>query len=216
MTFFDTILDFIFPIKCLACGASGSYFCSKCLSDSPSAERESAEWIFPLFDYRHPPVKKAIWLLKYKGRKKIAGAFADAMYGRIIEELSELKIMENFGSPILVPVPLSKKRLRERGFNQAELLCTEILRLDQNNYLSLKKYVLVKSGDTEHQARIKNRAERLKNLAGTFTVRGIEAVKGRNIILIDDVTTTGATLSEAKKILKLSGARKVIAFTLAH
>ena len=70
--------------------------------------------------------------------------------------------------------------------------------------------------NTEHQARIKDRRARLKNLSGSFAVKNEGLIKNKNIILIDDITTTGATLAEAKKILKQAGVRKVIAFTVAH
>jgi competence protein ComFC len=216
MPFLNTILEVVFPSKCISCDKKGSYFCLKCLSLCPSAERESASWINPLFDYRHPPIKKAVWLIKYKGKKKIAHIFAEVMYGRIIEELADLRIMDNFKNPILIPIPLSKKRLRERGFNQAEIICKEIIKLDENKYLQMNTRSLYKIRDTEHQARIKNRADRLKNLSGTFEIKEVGAVKDKNIILIDDVTTTGATLAEAKTILKSAGAKKIIAFTIAH
>ena len=68
VNFLDTILNVIFPVHCVLCGKEGSDLCLKCLSSSPPALRESANWIFPLFDYRHPPIKKFIWLLKYKGK----------------------------------------------------------------------------------------------------------------------------------------------------
>ncbi len=229
----STILDIIFPVNCLACGSKGSDLCVKCLLDSPSAERESAKWIFPLYDYRHPPIKKALWLLKYKGKKRLTGVFAEAMYGRILEELSELSVMQNFYDAILIPIPLSSKRHRERGYNQAELICQELIELDRQSLalaklpkqgfgenqginFKLEKNILIKHKDTEHQARIENRAERLKNIVGSFSIKNRETAKGRNIILIDDVTTTGATLNEARKILKQAGAKKIIAFTVAH
>lgn len=190
--------------------------CLICLGDSPPAERESAKWIFPLYDYRHPPIKKALWLLKYKGKKRLAGIFAEVLYSRILEELSDLSIMENFHNPILIPIPLSKKRYRERGYNQAELICKELVRLDNNVNFKLKNNILIKPNNTKHQAHIENRGERLKNIIGSFAVKDTELIKNRNIILIDDITTTGATLAEARKVLKQSGARKIIAFTVAH
>ena len=223
----ETILNLIFPVYCLSCNKNGENLCLECLASSPSAERESAKWIFPIFDYRHPPIKKAIWLLKYKGKKSLAKVFAEVLYGHVLEELADLKIMENFNEPLLIPIPLSRKRLRERGFNQAELICKELVKLDnlrysvdvKSNFIFLNN-VLVKPKETEHQARIENRSERLKNAIGAFAIspntKSEKEIKSRNIILIDDVTTTGATLSEAKKILKQAGARKVIAFTLAH
>ena len=231
----------VFPVKCVSCGKNGRDFCIKCLSDSPPAERETAKWIFPLYDYRHPPIKKALWLFKYKGKKRLASIFAEVLYGKIVEELSELSVMENFRNVILIPIPLSAKRYRERGYNQAELICKELIKINNlrrlpaeappTNWraglakegsvcLKLKNNILIKPKDTEHQARILNRAERLKNIIGSFSIKNakenISLIKGRNIILIDDITTTSATLNEARKILKQAGARKVIAFTVAH
>ncbi len=214
--FLDTILNIVFPVNCISCKEKGSLLCIKCLASSPEAERESALWIFPLFDYRHPPLKKAIWLLKYKGKRKLADIFAEVMYARILEELADLSMMENFREPVLIPIPLAPKRYRERGFNQATLLCKALMELDKNENFKLEKNILIKPKDTEHQARIEDRSKRLKNIIGSFLVKNPQTIKDKNIILIDDVTTTGATLAEAKKTLKSAGARKVIAFTVAH
>lgn len=220
MNFLDTILNVIFPVNCVSCSKRGWDLCNQCLLSSPTPQRESANWIFPLFDYRHPPIKKAIWLLKYKGKKRIAAVFADVMYGKIIEELSELSAFSNFREPILIPIPLSKKRHRERGYNQTELICNKLIEIDEKNTyeknFKLEKGTLIKIRETEHQVKTKDRTSRLKNLSGSFSVKNPELIKNRNIILIDDVLTTGATLTEAKKILKQFGAKKVIAFTVAH
>jgi predicted amidophosphoribosyltransferase len=242
MSFLDTILNIVFPVKCIFCGKDGVDLCSTCLKDAPGAERESAKWIFPLYDYRHPAIKKSLWLLKYKGKKRLASIFAEIIYEKILEELSELSVMENFNNIIIIPIPLSPKRYRERGYNQAELICREIEKINkERNHLTppashssplqqswrgaggevsinlkLENNILKKIKETEHQARIKDRRIRLKNLSGSFVVKSGELIKKRNIILIDDITTTGATLSEAKKVLKQAGARKIIAFAVAH
>jgi ComF family protein len=207
------------------------------LKDTPEAERECAKWIFPLYDYRNPVIKKSLWLLKYKGKKRLANVYAEIIYDKILEELSELSVMENFIEPVLIPIPLSPKRYRERGYNQAQLICEELIKINNlrhsvdvnnanNTYLrhgvnmQLEKNILIKPKETEHQARIKNRNIRLKNLSGSFAIKNtaenIARIKSKNIILIDDIITTGATLSEARKVLKQNGARKVIAFTVAH
>ena len=216
MDFLDTILNIIFPVNCISCNEKGCLLCSKCILLSPHAERESADWIFPIFDYRHPPIKKAIWSLKYKNKKGLATIFAEVMYSRILEELADYKAFENFNEPLLVPIPLAPKRTRERGFNQSILICEALIKLDKNVNFELAKNILIKPKDTNHQAQIENRNKRLKNIIGSFVVIHPEFVVGHNIILIDDVTTTGATLSEAKKILKQAGAKKIIAFTVAH
>ena len=216
-----TILNMVFPEKCFVCGETASELCLKCLSDAPGAERESEEWIFPLYDYRHQIINRSIKLLKYKGRRRLAKVFAQALYGAILEELAERRIMDDFREAILIPIPLSPKRRRSRGFNQAELICKELVEIEKSNLrhgvdanFVLKKNILIKYRDTPHQADIKDRKERLKNIVGCFSA-GSEA-KGRNIILLDDVTTTGATLREARKVLRRAGGRKIIAFTLAH
>lgn len=214
--FLNTVLDIIFPVNCISCKEKGVDLCIKCLLSFPEAERESADWIFPLFDYRHPPIKKAVWFLKYKGKRRLAKVFAEAMYARILEELSDLATMENFHDAILIPIPLAPKRERERGFNQATLICKALVKLDKDINFKLEKNILIKPKDTEHQARIKDRSKRLKNIVGSFVVKNPEKIKNKNIILIDDVTTTGATLREAKKILKQAGAKKIIAFAIAH
>jgi competence protein ComFC len=216
MAFIDTILNIFFPINCLNCGKAGSELCQNCLVDCPKAERESENWIFPVFDYRHPPIKKAIQLLKYRGKQRLAKIFAKVIYNHILEELADLSVLENFRDVILIPIPLSSKRKHERGFNQTEIICKELLKLDQNVNFKMEPKVLVRVNDNKHQAHLQNRAERLKNIIGSFVVHNEERIKNRNIILIDDVTTTGATLNEAKKVLRGSGARKIIAFTVAH
>ena len=227
MKLVNTILNIVFPVYCLSCGKSGKDLCLECLSVQGEAEYQDKEWIFPLFDYRHPIIKKSIWLLKYSGKKRLAKIFAEVLYGKILEELSEITPFINFDKIILIPIPLSPKRKRERGFNQAELICKELIILDKINKKSnlhhgvdvnftLETNVLIKIKDTIHQAKIEDRSKRLKNMIDSFTIKNEDIIKNRNIILIDDVLTTGATLSEAKKMLKNSGAKKVLAFTVAH
>lgn len=167
-----------------------------------------------MFEYRHPAIKNAIGLIKYKGKKKILQTFAEPLYGKMLEEIADLKLLENFISPILIPIPLSRKRLRKRGFNQSEILCKELMKLDKDKIFNFDPNILVKQKETNHQAHTKSRAERMINLEGSFSVA--HPISGRNIILIDDVLTTGATLREAKKVLEGSGAKRVIAFTIAH
>ena len=216
MNIFNKILDFIFPVYCLGCRKQGCHLCSSCIDTIPPCEEQVSSYIFTIFDYRNPLIKQAIWKLKYRNKKEIAIDLAQTIYDRLLEELSELQIMENFVNPILIPIPLHKKRLRERGYNQAEIIAKEIIKNDIGNTFTLLTHVLYKIKDTESQMSIKDRKKRLKNLRGAFIVKNPEQVQKRNIILIDDVTTTGATLNEAKKVLEKAGARKVIGFTVAH
>ena len=216
MPFLNIILDFIFPPKCIGCKNPGDYLCAKCIQKTRIAERENLEWIYSRFDYRDPVIKKALWLLKYKNKKQIAKTFGKLIYELMLEELVELETMENFTHPVIIPIPLSPKRRRKRGFNQAELISKAIINTDTANSLAINTTTLIKVKETTQQARIKNRTERLQNLKDSFALASPHKIKGRNIILVDDVTTTGATLKEARKVLKAGGAKEVYAFTLAH
>ncbi len=171
--------------------------------------------ILALFDYGNPLIRQAVWELKYRGNKKIALLLAECIYEELAEELAERKSLWGFDRPILIPIPLSNKRKRERGWNQCELLATALQNRDSGDFFEVKTDILVKVKDTESQTR-KNRAQRLRNLRECFKVQSPEKIAGRNIILLDDVTTTGATFTEAKKTLKQSGARKIIAVAVAH
>jgi competence protein ComFC len=219
MNLFNFILNIIFPSYCMVCKKSGYDICKECLSKSSTTERETDLWIFPIFDYRDPVIKKSIGYLKYKNKKYIAEFFAEIIYEKIIEELADLEIFENFKNPILIPIPLSKEKQKERGYNQTELLCENIIKFaqkDNDSNITYLKNIIHKTKNTLPQARIKNRRERLENLKNAFSIKNKEEIKNRNIIIIDDVTTTGATLKEIKKLLEQNGAKNIIAFTVAH
>ncbi|MFA7285545.1 MAG: phosphoribosyltransferase family protein [Candidatus Paceibacterota bacterium] len=216
MKILKTILDIVFPNYCIICHAKGSDLCADCLYKAQISEKEVEEYVYPLYDYRDTIIKRAIWNLKYKNKKNLSLVFAEIMYPKILEELGDMKAFENFTNPILIPIPVSKKRLKERGYNQSLLIAKELNKIDRDKSFVLMNNILIKHKETIHQAHVKNKKERLANLIGSFSVINKELIKNRNIILIDDVTTTGATLKEAKKELKKNGARKIIAFTIAH
>lgn len=189
--------------------------CQNCPSYFPLAGRECADWIYPLFDYRHKGVKDSIWQLKYKGKRQVGEVLGVYLYERILEELDNLEKLHNFTDPVFVAVPLSFSRHRKRGFNQAKTILNSVIKQSGKKFRT-KSRVLLKTKHTEKQARTGSRKERLENIKGSFVVRRPQRIKGRNIILIDDVITTGATLGEARKVLLKAGAKKVFAFTVAH
>jgi competence protein ComFC len=172
--------------------------------------------IYSILSYHHPLANSLIWEIKYRGNRNLARKAAELLYSELLEIISEMQLYSNFNSPVLVPIPISKARMRERGFNQSVMIAEELIKICGNDFLTLEKYSLIKTKDTMSQTKTKNRNERLKNLKDCFAVKNPETIKGKNIILLDDVTTTGATLSEAKKTLLKAGARKVIGVTLAH
>lgn len=212
---FQFLLDLLLPQKPraleLLAMAPEEFAARAARNRSPAGKDVSA-----LFEYSDPIVREAVWMLKYRGNKKIARLLAAVLYDELLAFLEEYAPLANFTDPLLIPVPLSKKRLRERGWNQCELLTDELERLDAGRNFAVRKDALAKTKETPSQTKTENRGSRMKNLANCFAVKNPVLVAGRNIILIDDVATTGATLEEARRALRNAGARKVIAFTVAH
>ena len=212
------VLDLLFPARCLGCGTRKEILCNACFVALPRAPiaRLLEKNIYACFDYKDTTVRTAIWMLKYRGVRALAPLFASAMYDELCEELGDLTLLQNFHNPLLVPIPLSRKRMRERGYNQAELLAKEFSLLIPEKEITLSVNALLKIKDTPSQMSLSKRGDRLKNLKDAFIVSDPALVRGKNIILIDDVTTTGATLHEAQRVLRAAGARKVIAVVVAH
>lgn len=181
----------------------------------PPLAFQPQEWVLALFPYEHPLVKTAVWEVKYRGNARVVCLAGTLLAEELLSWLAELVETEALVHPLLVPIPLAKKRARERGFNQCGLLAREVAR-HWGNIIELNIDLLRKTKETASQTKSGSRAERLENLRGVFVVRTPEVVAGRNVVLLDDVTTTGATLAEARKTLLLAGARKVLAITFAH
>src|SRR5690606_9477180 len=159
-------------------------------------------------------IKKILWMLKFENKFSVVDDIGQTLCDNLRDELQELSIFENLNHFILVPIPLSKKSYQKRGYNQSEIIAKSIASFGDGKLVV--KNLLKKIKETPTQHSLKNKTERLKNLRNAFEVTDTKSVKGQNIILIDDITTTNTTLSEARNTLKRSGAKNVIAFTVAH
>ena len=202
MKILNKILAALFPQKCLGCKKENEILCPDCLGKISRPDTPYLKGVHIAGNYQDPVLKKALWLLKYKGVKQLAKPLAELIRERIWKKL------ETEGW-LIVPIPLSKKKLRQRGYNQAELIAKAISP-------NARADILFKKFHTKSQVEVKDKEERLANLAGSFGVTNSETVRGKKIILIDDVRTTGATMSEAKKVLKLAGAKKVVGVVVAR
>lgn len=181
----------------------------------PKAENSlSAHNIYPLFNYSHEKVRAVVWDIKYKRNPRLAEALAKLLHEEMLETIADMELFDGGSTPLLVPIPMSYERKKKRGFNQTEFLA-ELVWKQSGGALAYTPHALAKVCHTKPQADLK-RAERLENLKGVYRVEQPEAVARRNIILLDDVSTTGATLREASRTLKAAGAREIIAFTIAH
>jgi len=204
------LLDLVLPRRCFGCGANGSELCDGCLDALPLAQ-EIEIGIWSLYFYHTPMIKKAIWQLKYRGATMIGERLGQELYRQFGPHLN----LAPDETALVIPIPLSAKRCRERGFNQAAVIARAWAAMDSRQ-LHFDDKILAKIKETATQVSIKSRAARLKNLKNAFAVREPQKIAGRKIILVDDVTTTGGTINEAKRILKHAGAKAVVAVTIAH
>ena len=144
--------------------------------------------------------------LKYQGADYVASYMGDVMAHRfgMLPELT--------GVNLVIPVPLFPARLKKRGYNQSKLLARAFC---QKTGLTLDTQSLVRVRDTGSQTKL-GRPERVKNMSGAFAVKNPAAVKGKTVLLIDDVATTGSTLEACAQALRMAGAKRVLAFTFAR
>jgi len=215
---FKGFLDLLFPQKCLDCGISGTILCESCLMLFPLFLAENKppnlpeiDEIFVATSYENEIVKKTIWLFKYRGVKTLAEPLSALMVKRLGNKITHL--ISNFSqTTVIIPIPLSRKKIKKRGYNQAEILgkC-----LSDKLSIKMETNVLYKIKETISQVEIKDRDKRLKNIKGVFVVKNPEIIKNKIIILVDDIITTGATLNEAGRVLKQAGAEKIIGLTVA-
>lgn len=174
----------------------------------PSCRKKTPLYaFFSPFKYAGEIIRELIYRLKYNRLQIIAEFFSQC--------LAEYFRRFNIHFPksvILIPMPLHRSRERARGFNQASLIVNH---LAQELGLMVVEKALVRLKNTKPQTGL-NRDERGKNVIGAFGVKNHLAVKGKDILLLDDVLTTGFTMNEAARVLKEAGAKRVWGVTVAH
>ncbi len=170
--------------------------------------------IISLFSYKNSDIQALIWELKYHRNNKAFTLVGKLLADALLEELSDKMLFENWQAILLIPIPITNVHRRERTFSQTELLCTEMLSHLPDTVIYTPQ-ALTKVRETEKQSRTTSRTQRLHNLRGAFSAN-ITLVHNKNVVLIDDVTTTGATIHEATRALKTAGAKHVLALTIAH
>jgi ComF family protein len=212
------LLDLLVPPVCAGCGREGTPLCARCAAPLARRLDEPAGVPIGLVAPLPPgliqmewcaafggPVREALHALKYRGERRLAPVLAGAMVERWRRA--------GRGGELLVPVPVHASRRRERGFDQAEDLAAAVAR-----GLGLPWAPALERRTRTVAQHSLGRAERARNLGGAFVVRADhrDVVMGRWTILVDDVSTTGATLTECAAALRTAGARAVSALTLAR
>lgn len=221
----NQFLDFLFPPRCVGCGRVGAWLCADCLAQIPRVKPPFCTrcgdavtapglcarcQVAPLeIDrirsavYFKGTLRQAMHWLKYRGRTVLAVPLGGLM--------AEYWKQHPTPADVLVPVPLHTDRLRARGYNQAALLAREMAR---RVGLMVEEQTLVRCRSTSSQVKL-NAQQRKQNVHGAFTCSG-DGLAGKQVLLIDDVCTTGATLEACAIALRAGGARQVQALTLAR
>lgn len=208
-------LHALLPRFCYQCGKEGELLCCDCaglLEISHTHRKRPGEKLTDLYvpcSYENRVAARLIHGMKYKPfLKELARPLARAIW-------SHLELLDNkpdFSGFTVIAVPLAVKRMRWRGFNQAEAIAGKLAGL-----LSLETSFtgLIRTRETPSQAELSGR-ERLQNIKNAFSCPNNLEVKGKKFLLVDDVVTTGATMEECAKVLRRSGALEVIGIAVAH
>lgn len=220
----NALLDFLYPPRCYLCGELGSIVCEDCVAGWPRPEPPrcplcanplpvgACRWCggspAPLRAAAFPfafaeGAREVVHLLKYGGKRRVAPSMAAEM-ARAVWDSPSFQ-----GASVIVPVGLHPRRLRRRGYNQSEWLAHEI-----SNLLNLPVGLWsIRERDTRPQVGL-SREDRASNVSGAF--KALDAAAGHRILLVDDVSTTGATAKEAARALKRAGAEWVALVTFAR
>jgi len=225
---FDSLLDLIFPKKCLGCKKEGCFLCEKCfqiIEIQPNekcvvCERQAQnqnqicsvcsknfhfDQVFIMAPYKGI-VKEMIKSLKFDYIEELSGKLAQLYYLSV----DKANLLDKLNKQFIIPIPLHKKRFLERGFNQAELIAGHVSNLLEMEF-DIKSLTRVKN--TRQQANL-NKKERLENMKQAFSADFDKTPE--KVYLFDDVFTTGQTMNEAAKTLKQAGVKEVNVLALAH
>lgn len=231
----NALIDILLPQTCLGCKAEGFFLCASCRERideyryfvcpvckkrsvdgrlDPDCRRECGltRYLGAPLPYSHELVKKLIHAFKYQRAKKIATPLSQILC-EFLDKNGFQNIVAMHARRIhIAPVPLFDFRARERGFNQA----TEIAKHISNHYnIPLAENLMRKHKYTQPQADIKDKETRATNVAGAFSLRQQEFARGKTILLVDDVYTSGATMRECALTLRNAGAAEVWGITVA-
>lgn len=223
----QALLDLLYPPRCVSCQNPDAWLCPRCLNNivfitAPLCERcgtslatsfascgqcrknplKYIDGIRAASSFKNNPIRPAIHFLKYNNRKAVA-----AILGKI---LSDAYHRYGLSADVIVPVPLHPARLRERGYNQSELLARNVSRILS---LPINTTTLQRVRQTKSQMEL-GAEERYLNVAGAFICRD-NALASQRVLLIDDVCTTGSTLAACADALKQGGVAAVWGLTLA-
>ncbi len=213
MNFINSVLDYFFPPICGMCGEiNENYICNNCYENIKKIKK------CVINEYNNRNFSKHLYIFRYEGiirNKIIEYKFEDKgylykMFAKII--LSDKKTC-NFIKKydVIIPVPISKKRKKKRGYNQSELVANELAqKLNQDIWTD----IIIKKKDNKPQSEL-NKLERIKNVEDIYEINKPIEVKNKKVLLLDDIYTTGSTVNEIARKLKQNQTQEIGVITLA-
>ena len=233
MNFLEKALNFIFPPVCGICGKmKESYLCKECqtkIENEVVFLNKTDKYVIAnniknntrnsnisdnikyfsshtyLFSYT-TPIREKILQYKFKEQAYLSNMFSEFF----VKNEKICGFLQKYD--IIIPVPMTKKNVRKRGYNQSELIAKQLAKNIPN--LKEEKYILIKVKENRTQSSL-NRQQRQENVKDVYKLQNVEKIKEKNIIIFDDIYTTGATVNECAKVLMLGGAKKVAVITIA-
>lgn len=217
----EKILNIIYPPVCGFCGKiDKNYFCEECRSKLDKIRKDKVE------EYNEKNFKKHYYVFEYTGiirEKLIDYKFNDKSYlYKTFEKtlINNKKICEFIKAyDIIIPVPIHKKRKKERGYNQSSLIINEFAKELKKSYekkIKINNKILYKVKNTNKQSML-NKYERKANIDNAYKINEdmINLIENKNILIFDDIYTTGSTVNECAKMLKNAKPNKIDVFTYA-
>lgn len=213
MNFINSALDYFFPPICGMCGEiNENYICNNCYENIKKIKK------CVINEYNNRNFSKHLYIFRYEGiirNKIIEYKFEDKgylykMFAKII--LSDKKTC-NFIKKydVIIPVPISKKRKKKRGYNQSELVANELAqKLNQDIWTD----IIIKKKNNKPQSEL-NKLERIKNVEDIYEINKPIEVKNKKVLLLDDIYTTGSTVNEIARKLKQNQTQEIGVITLA-
>lgn len=166
-----------------------------------------------LFPYSDERIRALIKSIKFYGETSVLVPLSDVTGEYLLEMISERKLFSGWNTPLLIPIPASAKRARERGYNQTARIAESLARILGDSVVY--EAGILKRNDRVSQVRIP-RGERTKNVHGAFFIENQNRVQNREVILLDDVIESGATMNDARRALRSAGASDILGVAIAH
>lgn len=210
---FETIFNFLFPPACCVCGKiDKNWLCPNCQkrverlekSCVVDIENKKYEKLLYLFQYESL-IRKLILRYKFSNKAYLNHFFAN----EIAKNEQTKELLKQYD--LIIPVPMHKKKMQKRGYNQTELVADQ---LEKSLQIPARKDILSKVVNTTTQSKLGAKA-RQTNIQHAFFIQNDREVEDKKIILLDDIYTTGATSEECGRILKEAGAREILVLVLA-